>query len=678
MAKLLADKEFDIQINTPPKMLFLKLAILSGQLMGPRSFNLFLFFLLISVTTRSVAQTCSGSLGDPVINQTFGAGSNPGVALSGNITNMRYTSDKCPNDGYYTIANSLTGNCYGTWHNVASDHTGNPNGYMMIVNASYQPSIFFTETANGLCPNTTYEFSAYILNVVTLAASGPDVIRPNITFSIETSYGQVLKTYDTGNIDPTAQPRWTKYATYFTTPTDVTDVVVKMTNNAAGGNGNDLILDDIAFRACGPIVQTGFGNLASTGPQNICEGSSTSYTLQATVGAGYNNPFLQWQLNKDNAGWTNIAGQTSTTFTLNIINAQSGTYQYRLAVGEGENISSPTCNVNSQPLTITVNPLPVAQTTGMQTVCESDALTLIATGGASYTWSGPNITASNQNPLVIGNVTSANAGVYTVAAISASGCASVPVKTIVKVVPKAVAVVDNNPTICAGETTRLSASGGLYYKWTPSDGLDHDDIANPTASPAQTTTYTVKVSNDGCYDDTKSVTVTVNQNPIANAGANKAIFEGQSVQLNGVIGGDNISSYYWTPTTGLDNPNSITPNASPKGDITYTLNVISQTCGTAASDVFVRVYKKITIPNAFTPNSDGINDLWDIDALVTYPSCLVTVFDRNGQKVYQSVGYPKPWDGTSGGSALPTGTYYYIIDLKNNTPKLSGWVVIIR
>ena len=649
--------------------------------MQPKSFNLFLIFPLVLFATISDAQTCSGSLGDPVINQTFGAGSNPGSALPGGTTDMSYTANNCPNDGYYTIANSITGtgNCHpDTWHNVTSDHTGNPNGYMMIINASYQPSIFFTQTANGLCPNTTYEFSAYILNLITLAASRPDVIKPNITFSIETSSGQILKTYNTDTIPATALPTWKKHGTYFVTPPGVTDVVVKMSNNSPGGNGNDLILDDIAFRACGPVVQTGFGDVTSTTPQSICEGSSVNYTLQASVGTGYNNPFLQWQVNQNNKGWTNIAGQTAATFNLNIVNAQSGTYQYRLVVGEGENLSSPSCNVSSQPLNVAVTPLPVAQVPAIQTVCQSDILTLTATGGVNYTWSGPHISASNQNPLVINNVTSSNAGVYTVVATSASGCKSAAAQTIVSVLPKVVAAVGNDATICMGESTRLSASGGRYYKWTPSEGLDRDDIASPVASPSQTTTYTVKVSNDGCYDDSKSVTVTVNQNPTATAGGDRVIFEGQSVQLDGAIGGDNITNYYWTPTMGLDNPNSIKPNASPKDDITYTLNVVSQTCGVATSNVFVRVYKKITIPNAFTPNNDGINDSWNIDALITYPSCLVSIFDRNGQKVYQSNGYPKPWDGTRGGSPLPGGTYYYIIDLKNNTPKLSGWVVIVR
>jgi gliding motility-associated-like protein len=646
--------------------------------MRPRSINLFLLVLFLTFTSRAIAQTCSGSLGDPVIYQTFGTGLNPGPTLSGGIANLTYTSDNCPNDGYYTIANSVVGNCYGAWHNVTSDHTGNPNGYMMIVNASYQPSIFFTQTASGLCPNTTYEFSAYILNLMKLGTGGLDVIEPNITFSIETSTGQVLKTYNTDKIPSTAQPQWNKWATNFVTPAGVTDVVVKMTNNAPGGNGNDLILDDIAFRACGPVVQTGFGNLTSTGAQSICEGSNANYTLQASVGPGYNNPFLQWQINQNNLGWTDIVGQTSPMLDIAFTAATVGTYQYRLAVGEGQNISSPSCYVSSQPLTINVNPLPIVSVPVSQTVCESNVLTLTATGGVGYTWSGPGIAASNQNPLVINNVNFANAGVYTVVATSDKGCVGVPAQTTVMVIPKVVAAVGGSTSICAGESTRISASGGLYYKWTPSTGLDHDDVANPLASPAQTTTYSVKVSNDGCYDDTKTVIVTVNNNPTANAGSNKQVFEGQSVQLNGVAGGDNITNYYWTPTTGLDNPTSIAPNANPTDDITYTLNVVSQSCGIATSIVFVRVYKKITIPNTFTPNNDGINDIWNIDALITYPECLVTIFDRNGQKVYQSNGYAKSWDGTYKGSPLPAGTYYYIIDLKNNTPKLSGWVLVVR
>ncbi|MDB5006131.1 MAG: hypothetical protein JWP45_524 [Mucilaginibacter sp.] len=648
--------------------------------MRPILLKLIFLAFCIGFALQSNAQTCSGSLGDPVINQDFGSGANPGAPLAAGITTMNYTTNNCPNDGEYTIANSLTGsgNCHpNTWQNVTADHTGNPNGYMMIVNASAQPSIFFTQTANGLCPNTTYEFSAYILNLIRLAASGAGVSEPNITFTIETTDGKILAIDSTGIIPATDSPHWQKDSVYFTVPANVSDVVVKMTNIAPGGNGNDLILDDITFRACGPIIESGFASITGSTSQRLCQGSSADFTLQAQV-AGNNDPTYQWQSNPNGKGWTDIAGETNNFVVAKFTNAVVGTYQYRLGVANGSDISSVGCRVYSPPLTVTVDSLPVVPAIASQTVCEGYPLQITASGGTSYIWSGPNIANSTKNPLVINNATLADAGTYTVQAVSDKGCTSAPVTTTVKVVPKVVAGVSSNVVVCTGESTQLTASGGLYYKWTPAAGLDHDDIPNPVATPLQTTTYAVNVSNDGCNDDTKSIAVTVIQNPIADAGGNKVIFEGQSVKLNGTIKGDSISSYSWTPTTGLDNPASLTPVASPADDITYTLTVVSGNCGTANSNAFVRVYKKITIPNTFSPNNDGINDYWNIDALVTYPESAVMVFDRYGQKVYQSTGYAKPWDGTLNGAALPQGTYYYIIDLKNKTAQLSGWVLIVK
>jgi gliding motility-associated-like protein len=84
------------------------------------------------------------------------------------------------------------------------------------------------------------------------------------------------------------------------------------------------------------------------------------------------------------------------------------------------------------------------------------------------------------------------------------------------------------------------------------------------------------------------------------------------------------------------------------------------------------------IPNAFTPNGDGVNDTWDIKYIDFYPNCTVMVFNRWGQNVYSSIGYGIPWNGTYRGAALPTSTYYYIIDLKNGLNALSGFLVIVR
>ncbi len=86
----------------------------------------------------------------------------------------------------------------------------------------------------------------------------------------------------------------------------------------------------------------------------------------------------------------------------------------------------------------------------------------------------------------------------------------------------------------------------------------------------------------------------------------------------------------------------------------------------------------ILIPNAFTPNGDGINDVWNISSLIDYPQCKVMIYNRYGVLIYQSRGYSKPWDGTYNGSLLPAGAYYYILDLQNGTSKLSGCLTLIR
>lgn len=93
----------------------------------------------------------------------------------------------------------------------------------------------------------------------------------------------------------------------------------------------------------------------------------------------------------------------------------------------------------------------------------------------------------------------------------------------------------------------------------------------------------------------------------------------------------------------------------------------------------VNTLPTLTIPNAFTPNGDGINDLWNIKSIEAYPKCMVSVYSRYGTLVYQSKGYPRSWDGTSNGTPVPTGTYYYIINLnEDNMPQMTGYVAVIR
>ncbi|HZY38475.1 MAG TPA: gliding motility-associated C-terminal domain-containing protein [Mucilaginibacter sp.] len=108
--------------------------------------------------------------------------------------------------------------------------------------------------------------------------------------------------------------------------------------------------------------------------------------------------------------------------------------------------------------------------------------------------------------------------------------------------------------------------------------------------------------------------------------------------------------------------------ASPNYTITYLPGILT----------ILPSEQSLVVPNAFTPNGDGVNDTWNIQYLNLYGNCSVNVFTRWGQNVYSSLGYGAPWDGTYKGAVLPSGTYYYVINFKNGLSPLSGYVAIIR
>ena len=119
------------------------------------------------------------------------------------------------------------------------------------------------------------------------------------------------------------------------------------------------------------------------------------------------------------------------------------------------------------------------------------------------------------------------------------------------------------------------------------------------------------------------------------------------------------------------------PVTRSPNDITYTLLITGSSGCFVSKNTIVKV-EKLVVPNAFSPNGDGINDTWEIPFIKNYPSCTVEIFNRYGQKVFYSVGYSKSWDGKLNGHPLPVGTYYYIIKINAIPNPLSGSITIIR
>jgi len=154
---------------------------------------------------------------------------------------------------------------------------------------------------------------------------------------------------------------------------------------------------------------------------------------------------------------------------------------------------------------------------------------------------------------------------------------------------------------------------------------------------------------------------------------------GESAFLQ-VVGADNDYPVQWTPAQYLDDPNSLNPEVI--AEETTTFQVSGQVGNCPVTDVVsLTIGSPIEIFTAFSPNGDGANDVWNIGEIERFPTCQIEVFDRWGQSVFKSVGYEQPWDGTYKGKYLPTGAYYYVIELNSlevTIPPMTGVISVVH
>ncbi len=278
---------------------------------------------------------------------------------------------------------------------------------------------------------------------------------------------------------------------------------------------------------------------------------------------------------------------------------------------------------------VTVNPLPnisIAPATAT-TVCEGVSTVLTASGGVSYSWSpATGLNATTGTSVIATPLTTTT---YTVTGTNANGCQKTATKLITINPAPVITVSPATAVICAGSNITLTASGANTYAWSPSATLSASTGATVTATPFTTTTYNITgTSTSGC---TRTVTKTVTVNPLPlvtiTPATPTAICAGSNVQLNAL----GATTYSWSPTTGLNNPNSATVFAFPTVTTTYTVTGITNGCtGTATKTITVNPLPTATAtaagPTAFCEGGS-------VDIVANTGTGLTYQWRRNNQAI---------------------------------------------
>jgi gliding motility-associated-like protein len=461
-------------------------------------------------------------------------------------------------------------------------------------------------------------------------------IAPNVSFLLD---GQVE--YTTGDIPQTNT--WISYGFNFSTQPGQTSLTLTLQNNAPGGIGNDLGLDNISFRACGPEALILPETIA-----NICE-DGDPITLDATInGNQFPNPAIQWQRSNDEGiTWEDIPGENGLSYVHNEL--ASGFYYYRYLIANSPaNLSNPKCRINSNVKIINVVPKFYEIT---DTLCEGLTLEL-SSGVYSET------------------------GIYVDSLISSIGCDSI-VTVDLTILPDSdiQATVAATPPACAQDSNGTIAIVDIQGGYSPvtvdlqgiqmfSDTL-YVGLENGTYELTLTDRYGCTSTESIILEDPDAFSIELGDDLFVELG-DLVTVETSANQP--------IVDFTWTPAVAAEcSDDCLELEWAPPFTATYILEAVSPE-GCIATDsirIVVEPVRKLFIPNAFSPNGDGFNDRFVIFGAEPNVQLIesMQIYNRWGSLVYEGGPFAPNdrgagWNGRFGEKELGSDVYLYVVKVR--------------
>jgi gliding motility-associated-like protein len=337
---------------------------------------------------------------------------------------------------------------------------------------------------------------------------------------------------------------------------------------------------------------------------------------------------------------------------------------------------------------IMVHPIPDILISSNPIVCKGDSTTLTASGAKSYIWTDQN------NNIICNGCTSTRVKPtyntqYRVVGYSEYGCSQVKA-TDVRVIPALKMLAIKGDTLCIGEAAQLHASGAANYNWYPAAGLNSTSIASPVANPATTTVYHVIGKDEfNCFIDTAEIRVAVGVPTPLNIGKDTVITAGTVFQFNPSPASQDIRKWIWKSPVELSCRNCPAPQARISNDVDITLTVINAYGCVSNDTISIKTFcgaTELFVPNAFSPDGDGINDVLLVQGKGVKMVKSFKIFSRWGELVFERSNFvpgdrSAAWDGKIRGNPAPPDVFVYIAEViceKGLPSSFKGNVAILK
>lgn len=317
-------------------------------------------------------------------------------------------------------------------------------------------------------------------------------------------------------------------------------------------------------------------------------------------------------------------------------------------------------------------------------ICEGETAVLPLSSNAQvHTWA-PTATLSNHlssQPIAAPHLTTTYLVTATLGKCTTEGSITVFVN------PAPVADAGKDTTICYGQSAMLTGSGGVAYQWSPETYLSNARLSNPgVVRPQASTEYNLIVKDiNGCASiQPANVMVTVTPPPLLFAGNDTSIVINQPFQLNAEdLNNSGFAEFIWSPNWGLNATGLQQPHATLDRDMFYTVRAVTPAGCEGRDDIHIKVYNgpEIYVPSAFTPNSDGLNDVLKAIPVGLKEFNYFAVYDRWGKQVFYTKNPKIGWDGRIERAQQGTSAFVWVgegIDYNGRVFKKTGIVTIIR